>query len=162
MGTYRGHPFEGSLSSEKAHPVARKWNFLVDVYAVIEFSTIVVVLFSFGISFSLYQSPIWIKVSLVMQGSQRNPFPTERGPENLRLLAVALCKVFGWMFAVLRCSEQYGDTGRPVPDIESADIRKLGKLICFSQLHKGQAERPALCACKGTWHTLSFSSRINA
>jgi len=69
--------------------MARKWNFLVDVYAVIDFFTIAAVSFNFGISSSLYQSPIWIKVSLMMRGSQRDPFPAERGPENLRLLAVS-------------------------------------------------------------------------
>jgi hypothetical protein len=58
-------------------------------YAVIDFLTIAVVSFSFGISSSLYQSPIWIKVALVISGSQRDPFPAERGPENLRLLAVS-------------------------------------------------------------------------
>jgi hypothetical protein len=41
----------------------------------------------FDISSSLHQSPIWIKVSLVMRGSQHDPFPALRGPENLRLLA---------------------------------------------------------------------------
>ena len=58
-------------------------------YAVIDLFTIAVVSFSFGISSSLYQSPIWIKVSLVMRGSQHDPFPAERGPENIRLLAVS-------------------------------------------------------------------------
>jgi hypothetical protein len=69
--------------------MTRKLNFLVDVYAVIDFFTIAVVSFGFGISSSLYQSPIWIKVLLVMRGAQCHPFPAERGPENIRLLAVS-------------------------------------------------------------------------
>jgi hypothetical protein len=69
--------------------MTRKCNFLVNVYAVIDFFTIAVVSFSFGVSSSLHQSPIWIKASLVMRGPQRDPFPAERGPENLRLLTVS-------------------------------------------------------------------------
>jgi hypothetical protein len=64
---FQGHPFEGSLSSAKAHLVTRKSHFFVDVYAVIDFFAIAAVSFSFGISSSLYQSPIWIKVSLVLR-----------------------------------------------------------------------------------------------
>jgi hypothetical protein len=54
--------------------------------AVIDLFTIAAVSFSFGISSSLYQSPIWIKASLL---ERRGPFPAWRGPENLRLLAVS-------------------------------------------------------------------------
>jgi hypothetical protein len=52
-------------------------------YAVIDSFTIAVVSFSFGISSSLYQSPIWIKVSLVNRGFQHDPFSRITGDQKI-------------------------------------------------------------------------------